>query len=178
MLPESYVEPQLALMPGKYAQPPNQVLVPTNRKTFKIEVSLTMSAEETCVIVSPNKTHSHEWCVLDKSLKQVMVGSVRHGLRVGKTEPICSRTVMADARNPDDFDIELASAKLKSGASYTLVVQTYGVLSMLDFVALKPAKRKNSPRKKPLKKSRPKKIARRKVAKKAKAKKTARRKAA
>ena len=86
MLPESYVKPHLSLMAGKYAQPPNLVLVPSNRKSFAIEVAMTMHTEQDSVVVSPSKQNSHEWCVLDQALNQVETGTARRGLMIGKTE--------------------------------------------------------------------------------------------
>ena len=173
MLPEDFVDAKLELKAGKYTEPPNIVVVPGNRKSFSIEVAMTMQTEQDAVVVSPDKEHSHRWCVLDRTLKQVSCGTVRHGLRVSKTDPYVGRTLMGGAENPDDFDIELTSAKLKDGASYTLLVQTYGVLAALDFVALRPKKkakaRKRATKKRATKKS-AKKTARRKPIRKAKPK--------
>ena len=173
MLPESYVKPHLSLMPGKYAQPPNVVVVPSNRKSFPIEVAMTMHTERDAVVVSPNKQHSHEWCVLDQNLKQVMVGAVKRGLRVGKTDSDVERTLMGGAENPDDFDVELSSAKLRNGATYTLLCKAYGVMAALDFVAVHPPKKKAAKKKVAKKKVAKKKVAKKRAVKKRAAKKKA-----
>ena len=143
MLPESMVKPRLELGPGKYVEEPNVVLVPDNRKSFPVKVVIQMESRETYVMVSPNRMHVHQWCVLDAKLKQVMVGEVRHGRPLGKSvAPVVARNVMGGgAPNPDDFDILLTAAKLKPGASYTLVCTVYGVLAALGFTAIGPPKK-------------------------------------
>lgn len=167
MLPESMVKTHLSLASGKYSEPPNIVTVPADRKRFPIDVLITMECPETYVLGTPDRQHVHEWCVLDANLKQVMRDEVRHGHAVGRrAHSFVSRTVMGGgAPNPDEFTIELTAAKLKHGATYTLICTVFGVLAALDFTAVrqpraearkkaagKPKARKAAAKRKPKKK--------------------------
>ena len=102
-----------------------------------------------------------------------------HGLRVAKTVPNVERTLMGGgADNVDDFDIEFSSAKLRNGATYTLVCKSYGVLSALDFVAIHEPKKKAAKKKKAKKKAAKKRAVKKKAPRKRAKKKAVKKKAA
>lgn len=155
MLPNKAVKSSLTWVPGKHLQEPNIVIVPAGSKTFSVGVEWSMEAEQSFVIGSHEPESGNRWCVLDGELKQVMygsVGSARKGPK--KAEAVVSRTIQGGgAGNPHQHNIEMSGAKLKNGASYTLVATHHGVVAAGEFVAVhqpkpKPAKKKAAAKKK------------------------------
>lgn len=173
MLPERAVHAHISLKEGPYVQPPNTVLVP-NRPSFRITVQWQLEAKTTYVIAAPDAAVSRVWCLLDEKLRQVQNGADGKASASKKTDPNVARTVQGGgAPNPKEMAVELASAKLKNGHTYTLVCKRYGVVAAADFVAIKmPAAKKTA------KKAAPKKTAKKAAAKQAPAKQAPAKKAA
>ncbi len=141
------IHTQLSLVAGKYTRLPNVVLVP-KRKAFPVSLELDCECPETHVVGAADKAQAHEWCILDEKLRQVMVGGGNGKRSPSKRVfPYVSRTLMGGgALNPKELTVELASAKLEKGATYTLIFRSYGVTAACDFVAV------HEPEKKPAKK--------------------------
>lgn len=161
------IHAHLSLVAGKYAQPPNTVLVPGDRKTFPVRLQLDCECEQTHVVGAPDRAQSHEWCVLDEKLRQVMVGGGGKRAARKRVDPNVARTIMGGgAPNPQELTVDLVSAKLRNGGAYTLIYRSYGVTAACDFVAIHDVK-KAAPKKK--RAARKKKAVKRKVKRKAKA---------
>ena len=168
MLPEEMVHAHLSLKAGRYCAPPNMVMVPSGRKTFPITVTWQLETSVTYVIAAPDPNVSRVWVVLDEKLREVMNGADVKKARSKKTDPNVARTIQGGgAPNPKEMLIELTSAKLKNGHTYTLVCKRYGVIAAADFVAIgapAPPKAKKKAKKRKAKK----KAAKRKPARKKK----------
>lgn len=175
MAEESSLTWRLSLEPSRYAHPPNMILVPRDKKKFKVTVVWKMEAGETRV-VGANYQAATRWVVLDAALRPVVNGQdYAAGRKPGKKDMSwSSRTVMGGgAPNPMEVDIELESSKLKNGRDYTLLVDSFGILGTLGFVAVEETDTKAPARKTGKKKARGKKAARKAAPKKAPKKKAA-----
>ena len=145
------VTARLSIVDGRYTEPPNLVLVPAGVKTFPVTVEWSMVADESCVIGSHDPEDAHRWCVLDANLKQVMFGGAKSGRRgLKKATPLASRTLHGGgAGNPRRVTFEFTAARLKNGATYTLVASRHGLIAAAEFVVVAPPKaRKRAARRK------------------------------
>ena len=146
---ENTVSARISFVKDKHTQPPNLVLVPAGAKRFPVTVEWSMqTADDNYVIGSGHPDAAHRWCVLDADLKQVMQGAVKGGRRgPKKAAPVVSRTIHGGgAHNPRQVTFEFVGAKLKNGASYTLVASRHGIIAAGEFVAVHVATKK-SPKK-------------------------------
>lgn len=145
MPPVNTVTASLSFVKSKHTQPPNLVMVPADAKRFPVTVEWSMHTDDdNYVIGSDHPDAAHRWCVLDGDLKQVMQGAVKGGRRgPKKAAAVVSRTIHGGgAHNPRQVTLEFVGAKLKNGASYTLVAGRHGILAAGEFVAVHAAAEK------------------------------------
>ncbi len=163
MLPDRTVHAHLSLKAGPNCHPPNTVVVPGDRKKFPITVTWQLETASTYVIAAPDGKVARVWCVLDENMREVMNGADVKRAGSKKTDPNVARTIQGGgAPNPKEMRIELTSAKLKNGHTYSLICKRYGVMAATDFVAIGVAA---PPKKKAKKRLAKKKVAKRKPAK-------------
>lgn len=161
MLPEKNFKTRLSLVAGKHVHEPNVVLVPADAKTFPVTVEWSLQPEDGYVVCSHHPDEAHRWCVLDDDLKQVLHGAFKGGRAPSKkVEPVVSRTLHGDGENLRQITLQFTSARLRNGASYTLIASRHGVIAAGEFVAVReprlraakrakraPAKTKKAPSK-------------------------------
>lgn len=135
----------ISLKSGKYAQAPNMVIVPADRKLLPVTVVWNVDSDFDYVVGSQRPGTGHEFCVLDDKLNQVQRGDVspKAKKQSAKAGPEASRTILGGgAQNMKEVDLDLAALKLKNGRTYTLVCKRWGISATTEFVAVHEPKAK------------------------------------
>ena len=175
------IDAKVKLSSGKYAHPPNMVMVPKGQKKIPVAVEWTLVCEETQVLSTHDPASRYRWAVLDNHLRQVAAGASGAKSRSKKAMPHATMTVQGGgAKNFEKVDIELPTQGLKSGRPYMLLVKNHGSVATLEFVAVaepEAPKKRPAKKRKAKKKAAKKKTAKKKAAKKASAKKAPAKKA-
>jgi hypothetical protein len=129
----------------------NHVIVPRGRKLVRIEALALIhnDSDEHVVLSAPDSASAHGWQILDAKGAEVARHTSGKVKKVrGVTDPHCSTLVPSNHSVHELETMEVAAAKLKDGARYTLRHNHWGHVGEAEFVVVHEPERAAAPKKK------------------------------